>query len=231
MLHARTTSGFPLAFARPAPTKLEMMGIRFENEPGNGEGAGGGEGGQQQNNQQQQSTEQESRGYPANTPVKDMKPEEQAAYHAFHARKHENRVKEYGEITPQQAKDALAEIQRLKTANQSQAEKDLEAAKAEGAAPFKTLLGQERVNSALTVLLTGRVLNATALATFDRDAFVKDDATADSDAIKAWVEANSTAAQATRRAVNLGQGDREQVVAGPGEAGKAEAARRFKKQQ
>lgn len=43
------------------------------------------------------------RGFPANTAVKDMKPEEQAAYWRFHDRRKSDTLKAYGGITPEEA--------------------------------------------------------------------------------------------------------------------------------
>lgn len=59
-------------------------------------------------------------GFPLNTPVADMAPEHQAAYHQHHARKHEQRVKAYGQYTPDQVKTMAARLAEIEDAQKTE---------------------------------------------------------------------------------------------------------------
>jgi hypothetical protein len=75
-------------------------------------------------------------GFPLNTPVADMAPEHQAAYHQHHARKHEQRVKAYGQYTPEQVKtmaSRLAEIEDAQKTNEQRLEDRASAAERQAA--------------------------------------------------------------------------------------------------
>lgn len=88
---------------------------------GDGEGAGSGDGGDE-------GPSLNEHGYPDQTPVKDMPAEQRAAYWKHQARKHEGRVKEMSDY------DAVkAELDQLKQATQTDAEKAIEAARKEAA--------------------------------------------------------------------------------------------------
>jgi hypothetical protein len=79
-----------------------------------GSGAAGGQGAGQQSGASGQGGSgagtDDDRGYPANTPVAEMTPQQQTAYWRYHARKHENAYKGLG-LTPGQE---AAELQRLR---------------------------------------------------------------------------------------------------------------------
>jgi hypothetical protein len=189
--------------------------LRFVKDDG-GDKGGGDKQQKQEETKDDKSKDDKSkdseRGWPANTPVKDMTLEQQNAYHAFHARKHEERVKAYGDVTPEQLAEIIKERDELKTKTQTDDEKAIEAAKAEGAAPFKAALAEERVKNALERALVGRTVEPSKLLELDRSKFVKDDK-ADTDAIAAWVEENTSEAAAGggaggKKAVDLGQGKR-----------------------
>jgi hypothetical protein len=166
------------------------------------EGAGdGGAGGGDQNGG--------DTGFPANTPVKDMNAEQQAAYWKHQSRQHENRWKAYGDdMTPDKARQLITENNDLKSKGLTDAEKAIAEAEERGRATVRTELEAERVTYALDKALSGRIVDPMALLTLDRRQFAKD-GRADTDAIKAWVEQNSTAGTGTpRRAPDLGQGHR-----------------------
>lgn len=76
----------------------------------------------------------------------------------------------------------------------------VEQAREEGRAEVRSVLAQERVNTAFDSALKSRALSANALLNFDKSAFVKDNA-ADVDAITAWVEANSSEIKTTTEVV------------------------------
>lgn len=77
-------------------------------------------------------------------------------------------------------------------------------------------LGLERVNDQLDKALEGRTFAASQVLGLDRKQFVKDGKFADTEAIKEWVEKNSTeiAQVETRRRQIPGQGDRDSNATG-----------------
>lgn len=195
--------------------------MRLEGEDATGSNAG---------EQTTTETTQDAPAFPANTPVKDMQPAEQAAYYKHQARKHEDRVKAYGDFTPEKLAELTRERDELRQANQSESERAIEEAKEAGRAEVRQLLAAERVRTALASALSGRVPDSDALLDLDRSVFVKGDK-ADTDAIKAWVEKHSTELKAAKGAgIVPSQGARDNSVAVAGDQGRAEAARRFKKQ-
>lgn len=167
--------------------------------------------------------------FPANTPVTEMTPEQQAAYWRDKARKHEDRVKKYGDLTPEQVQQIQKERDELRQKGQTAEEKAIEEAKEAGRAEVRQELGRERLGSALNKALTGRVADPAALLDLDRSKLVKGDGTVDTDALNAWVESNSQPVQGGRPKPDLGAGHRQQVTVGAGDRGRGEAARRFKK--
>jgi hypothetical protein len=144
--------------------------------------------------------------FPANTPVKDMSPEQQAAYWQDKARKHEDRVKAFGDYTPDAINALVQEREALRTASQTDQEKAVNEAREAGRSEVRALLAAERVQNTLERALTGRTPDVTALLNLDRSAFIKGD-TADTDAITAWVQEHSTESNGPGKGhVDLGQG-------------------------
>lgn len=145
--------------------------------------------------------------FPADTPVKDMTPEQQAAYHQHHARKHEDRVKAYGDWTPAKIAALVKERDELATKGQTAEQKAIEDAKREGRTEVLGQLASERVKNAFEKALTGRTPDASALLDLDRSKFAKDDGTADVEAITAWVGEHSAATgPAPKKPIDLGGG-------------------------
>jgi hypothetical protein len=175
-----------------APTRASRL--RYIIEPDDGAGAGGG-----------QEQQPEAPKFPANTPVKDMTPEQQVAFHENKARRLEDTLKGFNGLTPKQITDLQSEVATLRTKGQSAEDAALEQAKESGRAEVRTVLAAERVRANLERALTGRVPSATALLDLDRSTFIKGDS-ADVEAINAWVEANSAAVTQQKNAPDLGQG-------------------------
>jgi hypothetical protein len=174
---------------------------------------------------------QDAPAFPSNTPVKDMQPAEQAAYYKHQNRKAEDRLRSYGDITPEKLLELTRERDELRASTQSESEKAIEDAKEQGRAEVRAVLAAERVRSALASALNGRVPDADALLDLDRSVFVKGDK-ADTDAIKTWVEKHSTEIKPAKGAGFVpSQGARDGSVAVAGDQGRAEAARRFPKKQ
>lgn len=170
-----------------APTRVSRL--RFIVEPGDGQGAG----------------DADAPKFPANTPVKDMTPEQQVAFHENKARRLEDTLKGFNGLTPKQIADLQSEVATLRTNSQTAEETALEQAKEQGRAEVRSVLAAERVRSALERALDGRVPSAAALLDLDRSTFIKGDG-ADVEAITAWVEANSTVGTQQKKAPDLGQG-------------------------
>lgn len=164
------------------------------------------------NEQEQQEENQPEAKFPANTPVKDMTPEQQAAYHENKARRLEDKLKNFNGLTPKQIADLQAENASLKSKSQSAEEKALEEAKEQGRTEERVKNAHERVKNALEKALAGRMPDAGALLDLDRSKFIKD-GTADLEAIQEWVEENSSATD-KKGAPDLGQG-RKRGTTGP----------------
>lgn len=74
---------------------------------------------------------QGDKGFPEGTPLSEMTDAQQAAYWKHHARRHEDTVKGYKGLTPQQVAELQAENDSLKTEKMSADEKALKAARDE----------------------------------------------------------------------------------------------------
>lgn len=61
-----------------------------------------------------------SEGFPLNTPVADMAPEQQAAYWRHHAQKHEKRTKQYGQYTPEQVKAMATRLTEIEDSQKTE---------------------------------------------------------------------------------------------------------------
>lgn len=118
---------------------------------GEGAGAGSGSGGQATG-----SGGTGEPGFPANTPVAEMKPEEQTAYWKHQARKHEQRATSRGDYDDLKAK--AAKLDEIEAANATEQEKAVKAAREEGektATERSTAAGNRTaVQTALTIALT-----------------------------------------------------------------------------
>lgn len=206
-MSTRCTLGpqFPPAFHRPF--------LRYvEGEQGGGDGGDNG-GGEQQP------------AFPANTPVKDMTPEQQAAYWQDKARKHENRVKAFGDLTPEKIRALEQERDQLRSKSQTDSDKEKETLREEGRAEIRAELNRERATNALEKALQGRVPDAAALLGLDITTFVVN-GKVDTDAVTAWVEDHSQEASGEskqKRNPDNGQGRRG---SGAGETAKTVSAGR-----
>jgi hypothetical protein len=152
--------------------------------------------------------------FPANTPVKDMTPEQQAAYHENKARKLEDKLKSFNGLTPKQIADIQRERDELRTKSQSAEDRAIDDAKEAGRAEVRAELAAERVKNALEKALTGRMPDAGALLDLDRSQFITD-GRADTEAIAEWVEKHSTEPD-KKKNPDLGQGRRSGSAASGG---------------
>lgn len=109
----------------------------------------------------------------------------------------------------QQAKANLAAAKELEEIKQSQltdTEKLIEQTKTETALSVRREFASKLVDAELKSQLTGKVLDAGALLSFDKSSFIQDDGNIDSEAIQSWVEAHSNTTETP--APDLGQGAR-----------------------
>lgn len=109
----------------------------------------------------------------------------------------------------QQAKANLAAAKELEEIKQSQltdTEKLIEQTKTETALSVRREFASKLVDAELKSQLSGKVLDAGALLSFDKSSFIQDDGNIDSEAIQSWVEAHSNTMETP--APDLGQGNR-----------------------
>jgi hypothetical protein len=130
------------------------------------------------------------KGFPAAVPVAEMTAEQQAAYHKFHSRKHENAVKAYGGVTPRQVTEMQTRISELEAEKLTDAEKAAEAAKVEAAESARAAAEAEwkpRLQAAELKALAGTILDKDQLTAFleivDVSKFAKDDGAIDEEKV------------------------------------------------
>lgn len=189
---------------------------------GGGSGAGGaGNGGAGSGN----------KGFPADTPVADMTPDQQAAYWKDKARKHESRANERSDYDT-----VKAELDRIKAESMSEQEKAVAAAKAEGEKAGRTAAAQESgtkmVDAHISAAVTaGRMTQDQAdaiLEGLDRTKYLTKDHDVDTEKLTRLL--NTVAPAKSGGRPDHGQGGRGSSTKTSGmEAGKAEAERRFGK--
>lgn len=171
--------------------------------------------------------------FPANTPVKDMEPAEQTAYWKHQARKHEDRSKAYGDVTPEQ----LTKLQADAAAHQAALDakkpddvKAIEKAREEGRAEARRENAPRLVGAEIKAVAAGRI-DAAALGTLIENLnhanFLTDKGEVSTDKVTALINSIAPAGDGKQKFPNLGQGKREQSKVSKKDAGKAEAARRF----
>jgi hypothetical protein len=176
-------------------------------------------------------------GFPKDTPVVEMSAEQQAAYWKHHSRQHEGRYKELlGDKKPEDLKNDLAELARIRQEQQTPAEQALTAAREEGK---REAIVAERRNTA-EALFKGALQSAgikdgdlaELTASFNVDSFITDTGV-DSSKITNFAKRFSTTGSDTdqNRRRNFGGGNRGGTGGTPvrGDRGKAEAERRFAK--
>lgn len=140
------------------------------------------------------------------------------------ARKHER-----------EAKSARAELDKIREATQSEQEKAINAAKAEGLKEGARSMASRIVDAEIRAAAAGRLDKdqlATLLEGLDRGRFVDDDGEVDTERVAKFVNGIAPkAGSQPRERIDLGQGSRDDAKPSAREQGKAEAARRFKTSQ
>lgn len=155
-------------------------------------------------------------GYPADTPVADMTPEEQAAYWKAQSRKHEGRVKEYGSLTPDQVKALQKDEEKRRQAALSEQERKVEeavqAATQKAKAEERELLAPQLVAAEFKATAAGRLTKqqlAVLTEDVDPQKYLTDSGAVDTAKVQRKVDAFAPAAP---RMPDLGQGHREHVT-------------------
>jgi hypothetical protein len=156
-----------------------MGGSAPNGEPG-GDGGGGdgsGEGGDGSGDGDGQQPSGDL-GFPANTPIRDMNPEQQAAYWKHHDRRKSDTLKAYEGITPEQAKQFRQQADEAARAQMTPADQALADARAQGAADAEQAAATKWAG-ALTESVVGRFVpkeedRQVVLAGLDPMRFMKD---------------------------------------------------------
>lgn len=127
-------------------------------------------------------------GFPANTPWRDMTPDQQVAYWQHQARKHEDRVR--GMSDYDQLRQKADEYERLVTASQTEHERAVAEARRQGHASALAEAGGQLVEQWLRAAAAGRLpeesVNA-LLAGLDRSRFLTPQGGVDTDKVYALV--------------------------------------------
>lgn len=153
------------------------------------------------------------KGFPAHTPVADMTPEQQAAYHLHQSRKHEDRAKGWASAFPGKTAAEIkaivdkAEADRRKTLTVDEAA--LEDAKNQGRTEVRTQLAPVRVREAFELVLgdTPKAEIDAALDLLDLNKFVNDDGRVDTAKVRTFAQKiNPAMGSTTKRPI--GQGSR-----------------------
>lgn len=201
-----------------------------------GSGGSGGSGGGQQN-----ATDADGKdlGYPKDTPVSEMTDKQQAAYYKNTSRKHEGRVKDLlGDRSPEDAKKALDAYDKWQREQQTPSEQAISDAKKEGEKAGKAAARRE---SAIAIYrgaleaggISGDELDE-AVDSLNVDRYIDDNGvntTKLTNFAKRFTSGKENSDDGKGRRRDFGGGKREEGQRKPGSAGKAEAARRFKKNQ
>lgn len=195
-------------------------------EGGNDQGGQGGQGGPGTGSGKEPGPD----GFPLDTPVAEMAPEQQVAYWKHKARKHENTAKSREDY------DAIkAERDRLRQQSMTESEKAVEEAKqaalAEGRTAALSDIGAKVIDAHMSALVSvERITQEQAdwvLDTIDRSKIIRD-GDVDTDKLHDIVQKFFPAGNGGGgRDPHQGRGRQQQLQTSAAEQGKAEAARRF----
>ncbi len=173
------------------------------------------------------------RGFPEGVPIAEMTDAQRANYWQHYARKHENTVKEFKGLTPQQAAEMQTQLEALQAEKLTADEKALKSAREEAAAAaraeFEPKLQAAEVKSIAAEIIKGDQL-ATFMSIANPSAFVGESGAIDESKVMGALTAmfgQPTQQAPLPRWQNAGQYAPPPPPAKPGEGGRAEAARRF----
>lgn len=162
-------------------------------------------------------------GYPANTPWRDMTAEQQVNYWQAQARKHEDRVKAYGGLTPDQLNDLQERAEQydvLAAASQTDAERAVNEAAHNARLIAEAELMPRLVTAEFRAAAAGRLEPdklATILEPLDLSKFLTDDGEVDTDKVTSYVDGIAPAKGNERQGPSSGgAGRRGSYTAGSG---------------
>lgn len=175
-------------------------------------------------------------GFPADTPVKDMTIEQQAAYWKHYARQHEERAKPFKDLTPetlQALREKADQHDALERELMSDKDKAIaeakDAATAETTAKFAEKLVKAEFKSAAAGRLDADRLNA-ILAPLDLTKFLDKSGDVDEEKVTAYVDSVAPVkAPAQRGPSSTGLGSAPHTPGERGAQGRAMAEKRFGK--
>lgn len=231
-------TGLPLRAVFVSRTGRVYWPILGGAEDGGADGTGDDGAGTDAGAGQQQ---QDDTGFPANTPLEQMKPEQREAYWRHHARKHEDRVKALGNLTPEQL-TALREKADKHDALELELASEAEKAARKAADEAKTATRAELEPEVISAKLDAAAARAgvteedltKALAFVDTRKFLAENGKVDTDKVKAFVatiapdRGNQQQVRRGPSATAHGTGTGPGLTAGSGrDKGLAEAQRRF----
>lgn len=138
--------------------------------------------------------EADAKGFPENTPLEQMKPEQREAYWKHQSRRHEDRVKAFGGLTPEK----LAELQdkakkhdalelELGTTADKAAAKAADDAKAAARAESQPVLIKARLDAAAARAGVSEEALASAVEFVDTTKFVTANGEVDADKVKSFI--------------------------------------------
>lgn len=177
------------------------------------------------------------RGFPEETPLAQMTDAQRAAYWQHYARKHEDTVKGFKGLTPQQVTDMQTENDALKTDRLTADEKTLKTAQKEAADTATAAARAEllpKLEAAQVKAIASTVLDKDQLAAFmdvvSTSALRGDNGEVDEAKVTAKLAAMfGQSQQPSQRWQNAGQHSAPPPTGKPGQGGRAEAERRFGK--
>lgn len=157
LVHPRTGQPLRAVFVSERTGRVYWPVIGAADDDGTG-GDGGGQQ-QQQQGQQQSAPSGGDRGYPEGTPLEQMNAEQQANYWKHQARKHEDRVKAFGKLTPEELatlRDKAGKHDALEFELGSEADKRAAAARKEAEEAKDALYRPMLAETALRVAIGDR---------------------------------------------------------------------------
>lgn len=175
------------------------------------------------------------KGFPEGTPLAEMTDAQRAAYWQHYARKHEDTVKAFKGLTPQQLADIQTENEALKAEKLSADEKALKAARDEAAQQARAAADAEylpqiraaKVQSIASQIVTGDKLSA-FMEIIDAAKFLGEDGQIDESKVMGYLTAmyGESTPPTGQRWQNFGQFTPPPPGPKPGSSGLAEAQRR-----
>jgi hypothetical protein len=149
-------------------------------------------------------------GFPANTPWRDMSPEQQVNYWQHQARRHEDRVKSYGGLTPEQIADLQERAEQfdvLAAASQTDSERAVSEAAFNARLVAEAEMMPRLVAAEFRAAAAGRIEPdklATILEPLDLSKFLTDDGDIDAAKVSAFVDGIAPAKGERRQGPSAG---------------------------